>query len=284
MKVHAVAALKAFYPFHLLLEIADLRRSTYYDHLTRLDRPDRHADLNARIAAIFAASHQRYGHRRIHACLHKEGYRVAKKTVLARMRAAGLVCVVRRKRRRPVQGAVGVVAPNLLNRQFSALAPNQCWVTDITEFRVRNHRVYLATMMDLFDRQILAYRVGFSPSLDLTNGMLTDALATLPPGKAPMVHSDQGFQFRHLSWQHLLATVGATQSMSRKGTCLDNAMMENFFGHLKAEFFHPTTFSDVGTFVEDLHAYMVWYNHDRISLSLHGMSPIHYRAHARAAS
>ena len=117
---------------------------------------------------------------------------MAKKTVLALMRRHDMVCLVRRRRRYSSYGGeVGKVAANLLNRDFTSTAPNQKWVTDVTEFRVGEHKLYLSPVMDLFDRQIIAYRTGTSPTLELTHGSLRDALHTAL-GAAPLVHSDQG--------------------------------------------------------------------------------------------
>lgn len=170
----------------------------------------------------------------MHRELRKAGWTVAKKTVLKLMRELDLVCLIRHRRRYiSYQGMVGKAADNVLNREFTATAPNQKWVTDITEFRVSDRKVYLSPVMDLFDRQIISYSVSTSPNLELTNSSLRDALATLDQGQAPIVHSDQGFQYQHQSWQRLLTRAGATPSMSRKANCYDNAVIESFFGHLK---------------------------------------------------
>ena len=277
-------ALKADYPLAVLLEIAGLARSTYYYHQARQHRPDPQAALKIAIRQTCDQAHGRYGHRRIHACLVRDGWRVAKKTVLALMRQLGLVCRVRRKKRYGAyRGEVGQTAPNLLNRDVAATAPNQKWVTDVTEFAVGDGTVYLAPVMDLFDRQIIAWSIRTAPTLELTNDALRDALATLPQHRAPLVHTDQGFHYQHASWRALLAGAGATPSMSRKGNCLDNAVMENFFGHLKAECFHLTRFGTTEALIRALHEYIRWYNTDRISLRLQGMSPVQYRAHAVAA-
>ncbi|WP_267903748.1 DDE-type integrase/transposase/recombinase [Amycolatopsis acidiphila] len=109
-----------------------------------------------------------------------------------------------------------------MDRDFTADAPNRNWVTDVTEFRVGEAKLYLSPVMDLFDRQIIAHSIGASPSLALTNSSLLPALATLGADGAPMVRSDQGFPYLHASWRRLLADAGATRSMSRKGNCYDN--------------------------------------------------------------
>lgn len=175
------------------------------------------------------------------------------------------------------------MAPNLLKRQFDADAPNQKWVTDVTEFSVGDRKLYLSPIMDLFDRQIISYTIGTSPNLELANASLRDALATLENGQKPLVHSDQGFQYQHNSWRTLLADAGAVQSMSRKANCYDNAVMENFFGHLKEELFHLVRFLNADALVMALHDYIRWYNTERISTKLKGLSPVQYRASIIAA-
>lgn len=275
-------ALKATYPLGMLLEIAGLARSTFFYHQARLRRPDPRAALKTVIRALFAQAKGRYGHRRIHAQLAQRGWRVARKTVLKLMRHLGLVCAIRRRRYVSYRGEIGTIAANVLNRDFRATAPNQRWVTDVTEFRVGDQKVYLAPVMDLFDRQIIAWAVGRSPTLALTNGALRRALATLSANQAPVVHSDQGFQYQHATWQALLAGAGATPSMSRKGNCLDNAVMENFFGHLKEELVNHTRYEDSDTLVTAIHEYIAWYNTERISTRLKGLSPVQYRTQALA--
>ncbi|WP_262106570.1 IS3 family transposase [Arthrobacter sp. Marseille-P9274] len=156
----------------------------------------------------------------------------------------------------------------------------QKWVTDVTEFRVDGRKLYLSPVMDLFDRQILSYTVGLSPNLALTNTSLRMALATLEYGQKPIVHSDQGFQYQHASWRRLLQGANAIQSMSRKGNCYDNAVMENFFGHLKEELFHHVRFLSTGALTSAIHEYIRWYNTERISTKLEGLSPVQYRAQA----
>jgi putative transposase len=200
------------------------------------------------------------------------------------MRLLRLVCKVRRKKRyNSYQGEQGVVAPNLLKRQFEADAPNEKWVTDVTEFSVGDRKLYLSPVMDLFDRQIISYAIGISPNLELTNSSLRGALATLEDGPKPLVHSDQGFQYQHISWRLLLQNAGAVQSMSRKANCYDNAVMENFFGHLKEEFFHRVRFLNTDALAVALHEYIRWYNTERISTKLEGLSPVQYRAQAVAS-
>ena len=284
MKVQALIALKADFPLPVLLQVAGLARSTFFYHQARLQASDPKEALRTAVTEIFEKNHGRYGHRRIHTELVKQGWTIAKKTVLKLMRSLRLVCKVRRKKRYvSYRGEQGAVAPNVLDRKFDADAPNQKWVTDVTEFSVGDRKLYLSPVMDLFDRQIISYSVGLSPNLDLTNTSLQRALATLESRQKPLVHSDQGFQYQHASWRKLLEGAGAVQSMSRKGNCYDNAVMENFFGHLKEELFHRVRFLSTDALATALREYIHWYNTERISTKLEGLSPVQYRTQALAA-
>ncbi|MER6989479.1 IS3 family transposase [Saccharopolyspora hirsuta] len=266
----------------VLLEVAGLARSTFFYHQARQDRPDPHAELKAAIITAFETGRRR-GHRVVHTDLRKAGWRVAKKTVLKLMRELGLVCLIRRRRRYvSYRGETGKIADNVLNRDFTASGPNEKWVTDVTEFTIDDRKVYFSPVMDLFDRQIISYAVSTSPNLELTHSSLRDALATLEPSQAPLVHSDQGFQYQHASWRRLLTQAGARQSMSRKGNCHDNAVIESFFGHLKEELFHHTRYLSVEAFTTALADYITWFNTSRGHTHCEGLSPAQYRTQTLA--
>ena len=163
---------------------------------------------------------------------------MSKKTVLKFMSEMGLQCPVRRRRRyNSFRGEVGEAAANVLNRQFAAKVEHTKWVTDVTEFNVGSTKVYVSPVLDLHDSRIISAMAGPSPSLKMVTDGLRLAIQTLRPDETPLVHSDQGFQYRHALWRDTLSGAGLTQSMSRKGTCLDNAVMEGFFSHLKEEWF-----------------------------------------------
>jgi len=282
--VNAVVALKAEHSLTALLKAAGLPRSTFFYHQARLDKPDEHAELKTQIRRLFDRFAGRYGHRKIRDELRKLGWLVSKKTVLKLMNHLGLRCQIRRRKRyNSFKGQVGKTAPNLLKRDFTTTGPNQKWVTDVTEFRVGDRRVYLSTVMDLFGREIIGHASGISPNLELTNSSLRQALTRLRPGDAPIVHSDQGFQYQHDSWQRLLREAGAKQSMSRKGNCLDNAVMESFFGHLKDELYCNTTFFTVDALTTAIDTYIDWFNTERAHSTLKGLSPVQYRTQALAA-
>lgn len=179
---------------------------------------------------------------------------------------------------------MGRIAPNLFARDFTATAPTQKWVTDVTEFLIGEKKVYLSPLIDLFNGEVIKYTVATSPAMALVITMAETALEALPPGgPRPTIHSDQGWQYQHLSYRKLLAKHGAVQSMSRKGNCLDNAAAESFFGHFKEEFLRPRHFATIAQFEHELTAYMTWFNHHRIRERLGGMSPVDYRRLSVAA-
>ena len=151
-KVQAVDDLKAHYPLPLLLQIADLPRSTFYDHRRRLGRGDTRTDIKEAIRGAFEAANSAYGHRRILSVLLRQGWKVSKKTVLTLMRELGLACPVRRRKRyNSFRGEVGEAAENVLNRQFAAEAAHTTWATDVTEFNIGSSKVYLSPILDLHD-------------------------------------------------------------------------------------------------------------------------------------
>ncbi|AKK02737.1 transposase [Corynebacterium epidermidicanis] len=190
----------------------------------------------------------------------------------------GLKSKVRvKKKYNSYKGTVSHIAKNVLDRCFTPDTPNTVWVSDVTEFRVAGTKVYLSPIMDLYDHSIVSYSVSTSPNTALTSQSLRDAIAQQSPGKGLLVHTDQGFQYQHSSWRNLIDSIGGVQSMSRKGNCYDNAVMENFFGHLKTEMYHGETFTSLDDFYHALDDYIYWYNHERIQQRLKGLTPMHYR-------
>ena len=233
---------------------------------------------------MFTVNKARYGYRRVHSVLVRTGWRVNRKTVLKLMRQLGLASTSRRKRRyASYRGETGQIAENILDRDFTAQSMHEKWVTDVTEFRVGDDKLYLSPVMDLCNGEIIAFSTSRSPNLELTNSSLSAAIETLETDQHPLVHSDQGFQYQHRSWRALLTEAGATQSMSRKGNCFDNAVMENFFGHLKEECFHHVRYLSIDALEIALHEYIRWYNNDRITERLEGLSPLQYRTQTLAA-
>lgn len=275
-----MSALRANHRLEVLLKVAGLARSTFYYQSKVAANPDRDAPVKQRIQQIYTEHRGCYGYRRITAVLHQAGQAINHKVVQRLMGALGLKSLIRRKKYRSYRGDVGRVAPNLLQRQFEAEAPNQKWVTDVTEFNVGGRKLYLSPVMDLYNGEIIAYETSTQPVFALVSTMLEKALKRLTPSETPLLHSDQGWQCQHQRYRRLLEQRGLLQSMSRKANCLDNATMESFFGTLKAEFFRLNDFDNIGQLQEGIRQYIDYYNHRRIKLKLKGLSPVQYRTQA----
>ena len=230
---------------------------------------------------IFTENKQRYGYRRILLVLRQKGIKLNHKTVHKLMRSMGLQGKQRRSRYQSYKGEVGKIAPNIINRNFEANNPFEKLVTDVTEFAVCDTKVYLSPVLDLYNNEVISYSISLSPNFWQTREMLQGLFAKQPQGTRPILHSDQGWQYQMKEYQRQLREHNMVQSMSRKGNCLDNSVMENFFGRLKVEMYSGEKFETVDDFVHCLEEYMDYWNTERLSLKLKGMSPVGYRTHSQ---
>ncbi|MCZ5080552.1 IS3 family transposase [Escherichia coli] len=266
-----------------LLKAAGLARSTLYYQLSLQKAKDKYADVKQLIASIFHEHRGCYGYRRIHCELQKRGLKFSGKTVRKLMQQLGLKSPVRLKKYRSYRGNMGLTAENILQRQFKAEAPCEKWVTDITEFRAGGQKLYLSPILDLFNGEIVAWETACRPTEELVKRMLNKGLESLAEGEKTLLHSDQGWHYRIKSYQSALADKGLVQSMSRKGNCLDNAVMENFFGHLKEEMYYRRDYRNVEELENAVNEYITYWNQKRIKLSLGGLSPVEYRTEHQKA-
>lgn len=190
----------------------------------------------------------------------------------------GLKSKVRpRKRYSSYKGRTSEIAENVLGRNFTPGQSNKAWASDVTEFRVAGTKVYLSPIMDLHDRSIVAHELSTSPSTAFTSRSLNNAITRHQPAEGLIVHTDQGFHYQHHSWRQLIESVRGVQSMSRKGNCYDNAVMENFFGHLKSEMYHGERYTSVAEFRLAIDDYIYWYNNHRLQQQFKGLTPMQYR-------
>ncbi len=266
-----------------LLRTLELPRIVYYYWAKYAERPTPYVTERKAIAQIFHEHQGRYGYRRVTLTLKAQGQKLNHKTVQKIMGELNLKSLVRPKRYQSYKGQVGRVADHLLCRNFKASGPHEKWVTDVTEFNIRGEKVYLSPILDLYNQEIVSYEVDSRPRYSMVRKMLDSAIGRLNTHQAPMIHSDQGWQYQMTDFRQRLKARGIKQSMSRKGNCLDNAVMENFFGILKSEFFYTQKFESVATFITDLKKYIYYYNHDRIKQKLKGLSPVNYRTQASLA-
>jgi len=260
-----------------LLQAAEMASSTFYYQLKAQQRPDASAALKERIRDLYNEHEGRLGYRRITLELRANDMQISYKRVQRLMQLMDLKSIVRPKRFVTYKGQVGTIAPDLLQRQFKADAPNQKWVTDITQFQVDGRKLYFSPVMDLHNGEIVSHQISTRPVLKLVTDMLKKALRKLAPGQKPLLHSDQGWHYQQPIYCQMLAKQGVAQSMSRKGNCLDNASMESFFAILKTELFHVKKFDSIEALESAIHRYIDYYNHKRGKLRLGGLSPVQYR-------
>ena len=266
-----------------MLKLSGMARSTYYYYLKNPIK-DKYETEKKEIATIFNEHKERYGYRRILVIMRNKGYAINHKTLLKLMKSLGLKGKQRKNEKyHSYKGQVGKVADNLLKRDFCADKPYEKLTTDVTQFKVCNEKVYLSPVMDLFNREIISYSISLHPDLWQVREMLSVLFEKLPKNATPLFHSAQGWQYQHSEYQRLLKEHNIIQSMSRKGNCMDNGAMENFFGRLKVEMFYGEKFESVNEFIEELKRYIDYYNNERIPMKLKGMSPVQYRTHSQAS-
>ena len=213
-----------------------------------------------------------------------DGVRIADKTVLKVMGEMDLRCGIRREtdyhRYNSYKGTVGKTFENVLGRDFSADGPWQKMGTDVTEFKCSFGKAYLAPVYDFGSKEIVAHSISPRPDLAQQEEMLAMLMAAKPEGATPVLHSDMGWQYQHESFVEALRANGFTQSMSRKGNCIDNGATEQVFGHLKDEFFRGRDWDDFEGFKADLETYIHHWNHVRRQVRLKGLTPVEFREQA----
>ena len=193
------------------------------------------------------------------------------------MRQEHLTCMLRKKKYRSYRGQLGKIAPNLLRRDFKAERPNLKWTTDITEFKLFGKKLYLSPIMDLFNGEIVCYSLSKNANFQQIINMLQKAFQKVHNTHKLILHSDQGWQYQMKPYQKILRDKGIQQSMSRRGNCYDNSVMENFFGLLKTEFYYNHKYSSIENFERELSEYIDYYNNRRIKVKLKGLSPVQFR-------
>ena len=267
------------YDLAVLLNCVKLARSSFYYYSKQAGRVDKYEETKVQINSIYHRHKGRFGYRRITLLLRRQGQIINHKTVLRLMQTLRLKSVIRTKKYKSYKGEQGKIAPNVLNRMFRAAKPNQRWATGITEFNVLGKKLYLSPVIDLYNQEIVTYELSDRPDFKSVMTMLNNALKKVDNSQSLLLHSDQGWHYQMKQYQHLLQEKGITQSMSRKGNCLDNAVIENFFGIVKAELFYLKKYYSIFQLKKEIKDYINYYNNDRIKLNLNGMSPIQYRAH-----
>jgi len=271
-KTLLIDAIKEHYGLPELLAQLGIARSSYFYHRARAVVGDKYLQVRQSITEIFESNHRCYGYRRLQASLTRQQVNISEKVVQRLMKQERLVVPMHKKRRyTSYLGEVSPAPENIINRDFQAAAPNEKWLTDITEFQIPAGKVYLSPIIDCFDGMVVSWTIGTSPDAELVNTMLDAAIETvMDTADRPVVHSDRGGHYRWPSWLSRMSDANFIRSMSRKACSPDNAACEGFFGRLKNELFYPRDWkgTTIEQFIEMVDSYIRWYNEKRIKISL----------------
>lgn len=269
------------YPIGALCKLGHVSRAAYYKWLKR-EIPAYEVE-NERIADEIEKIHMESpdkGYRRIRDDLERyHDIKANDKRVLRICRKKGIKSTIKYGNNGCTRQAANpqFIAENVLNREFNAEAPNQKWLTDVTEFKyytgVEVHKVYLSAILDLYDRRIVAFVIGNSNNNALVFDTF-DAAIMHNPGATPMCHSDRGFQYTNRTFHAKLEAAGMTQSMSRVAKCIDNGPMEGFWGILKRERYYGRRFTDRESLVTMIEDYIRYYNNQRLQRNLGVLTPM----------
>lgn len=257
-----------------------MSRSTYYFEISKKDAiTERNSAIMHDINEIFTSNKSRYGVRRVYQELLNRGYKVNHKRVQRLMHKAGLIGKRPKEKYHSYRGTVGKVADNLINRDFSTTAPLQKWTTDVSQFNFSWGKCYISPILDMNTNEIISYDLSTSPNLEQISRMLKRAFEKFPNLSGLIIHSDQGWQYQNAYYRNELKKRGIIQSMSRKGNCYDNCIMETFFGRLKNEMYYgcEKEYSSFEKFSIAIEEYIEYYNNKRIQAKTKWMPPVKYR-------
>lgn len=270
------------YPIKKLCESIHAARSSYYKWLRRT--PSYSQQINEQIVEWIKQSYEEtngiLGYRQMTITINREHEaHYNKKRIYRLMQLLHLKSVTRIKKKNYIPSTPEVTAENVLNRDFHADAPNEKWLTDVTEFKYYEgtviKKLYLSAILDLYDRRIVAYQIRESNNNELVFSTFDEAVA-LNPDVHPLFHSDRGFQYTNKTFHQKLVDAGMQQSMSRVGRCIDNGPMEGYWGILKSEMYYLRKFTSKEELTSAIESYILYYNTERYQLRLHCMTPMEY--------
>ena len=262
-----------------LLNISGLSKSTYYYELQKQELDSKNVDIIQNIKDIFSKHKGNYGVRRIYHELLNMGIVINHKKVQRIMHKYGLSAKKHPQKYHSYQGHVGAVADNIIKRNFEACEPNQKWTTDVSQFSLKWGKCYLSPIMDMFNDEIIGYDLSKKANYEQIERMLASASIDDKDLSKLVFHSDQGWQYQNPRFVKALKEHGIKQSMSRKGNCIDNCIMESFFGVMKNEMFygHENEYDNFEQFKQVVDKYIYYYNNERIKKKTGWMSPVQYR-------
>ena len=262
------------------MKISKLPRSTYYFEETKPDIDEiKNKEIMDEIKSIYEEHKGKYGVRRIYHELRNRGYTINHKKVQRLMKKLDLKGKTPKQKYHSYKGEVGKIADNIINRDFIANKPNEKWTTDVSQFNLPFGKCYLSPIIDMYNNEVISYDLSLHPNYEQITNMIDKAFEEHPYLEGLIFHSDQGWQYQMKHYHKTLKDHGIIQSMSRKGNCMDNGVMESFFGRMKEEMFYGyendyQTFEEFSTAVEE---YIYYYNNKRIQAKTKWMSPVIYR-------
>lgn len=276
-----------------MLSFFKISKSTYFYTINTYSREDKDYELKEHIKTIFKENKSRYGYRRVTLELKNRGYKINHKRVKRLMKLLNLYGVQPKAKYKSYKGEVGKTCKNLLlkkvvdeendktyyERNFETTGVNQIWSTDVSEFHIAAGKLYLSPIIDVHNREIVSYVISKHPNFKQVTTMLDIAFKKHEKLEGLVFHSDQGWQYQMKPYRDKLAKRGIRQSMSRKGNCYDNCVMEIFFGTMKNEMFygHEYGFKTLEELEKAMHEYIDYYNNKRIRTKLKGLTPTMYR-------
>lgn len=271
-----------------LLAASGVPPSTYHYNKAKPAKAPTRPELWSKAVEIFSRSPNGYGHRQIAMCLRaEEGVAIADKTVLKMMHEIGVSCGIRREtdyhKYDSYKGVLGKTLGNVLGRDSEADGPWRKLGTDVTEFKQGWGKAHFAPAYDFGGKEIAAWSISQHPDMAQQKEMLDMLIPKIPEGAHPVMQSDMGWQYQHAGYYGRLEEAGVVQSMSRKGSCIDNGATEQVFGHLKDEFFRGRKFPDFETFKRELEECIEYWNTQRRQVKLKGLTPEEFRSQSMAA-
>ena len=231
------------------------------------------------IKLIYEANKGRYGVRRIYHELLNRGHIINHKKVQRLMKKMELKGKRPKEKYHSYKGKIGKIADNIINRNFTASGPDQKWTTDVSQFNLPFGKCYLSPILDMYTNEIIAYDLSLHPNYEQITNMLNKTFEAYPNMNGLIFHSDQGWQYQMKRYAASLKDRGIIQSMSRKGNCYDNSVMETFFGRMKNEMFYgyQREYRTFEQFSEAVREYIHYYNYERIQKKTKWMSPLSFR-------
>lgn len=259
----------------MILKVLGIPRSTYY-RWVKEGIQEQLSEVEEKLIELCKTTKYRYGHRKIKELLKKKyNMELNRNTVQRLMQKHNLQCRIKPKRKWKSQGEQQIIVPNLLERNFFASKPNEKWVTDITYVQYGSITLYLATILDLYNNEVVAYKLYDHQQTPLVIDVLKEALKARNNPEGVIVHSDQGSVYTSYAYQNLLKENNLVGSMSRRGNCWDNAVIESFHSNLKSEEFQYVKHNSISLeeVRERIDNYMKYYNEDRIQEKLGYLAP-----------